>query len=282
MGRKGRDPKYVTTEPVPPWKENEPCPCGSRRLYARCCHGIDGRAHKTPIGRCPPSPETGFSHERCYMGWTQDCDKQISGEHYIFASVLKHLGGSNVMLNGVHWQAPNETKTLPVIRLKAKILCKRHSEAMAGLDTMAGEFFSALKLVYDDIHNKKTLSRRSKWFLFSGEELELWMLKTAVGLFHSGVAAKERFSLKEEQTTNPECYDILYCRTLLRPCGIYIEPINISKQAEIQWQPASDVEGRKMVVLRMTYLCFAFTLLFDPAATYGPERSPRGHIGQAG
>lgn len=205
------------------------------------------------------------------MGWTQDCSKQISGEHYISASVLKHLSGSNVMLHGAHWLAQNETKILPVAALKAKILCKRHNEAVAGLDAMAGKFFSTLKLVYDDVFDKKTLSRRSKWLLFSGEELELWMLKTAIGLFHSGVAAKEKLSLNEEQTINPKCYSILYADTLPRPCGIYIKPINISKKAEIQWQPASDDSGRSMVVLRMTYLFFEFTLLFDPAATYGPD-----------
>ena len=218
-----------------------------------------------------PSAQTGFSHERCYMRWTQDCDKQLSGEHYISASVLKHLSGSNVMLHGVHWLAQNETKTLPVTALKAKILCKRHNEALAGLDAMAGKFFSTLKLPYDDVFDKKTLSRRSKWFLFSGEELEFWMLKTAIGLFHSGVAAKERLSLNEEQTINPGCYNVLYNRTLSYPCGVYIKPINISKKAEIQWVPASDVGGRSMVVLRMTYLFLEFTLLFDPAATYGPD-----------
>jgi hypothetical protein len=128
---------------------------------------------------------------------------------------------------------------------------------------------TALKLMHDDIFDKKTLSRRSKWFLLSGEELELWMLKTALGLFHSGNAAKERSSLKAEQTINPECYNILYSSTLPIPCGLYVEPIQISERAKIQWQPASDLGGTRMIILRMTYLSFALTLLFDPASTYG-------------
>jgi hypothetical protein len=118
---------------------------------------------------------------------------------------------------------PERDKDLACHRPQSKILCKRHNEALAGLDAMAGKFFSTLKLVFDDIFDKKTPSRSSKWFLFSGEEIELCMLKTAIGLFHSGVVAKENLTLNEEQAINPECYDILYARTLPRPCGIHIE-----------------------------------------------------------
>lgn len=95
------------------------------------------------------------------MGWTQDCDEQISGEHYISASVLKHLSGSNVMLHRVHWLARMKPRPCPSPPFKAKILCKRHNEALAGLDAMVGELFSTLSLVYDDVFDKKTLSRRA-------------------------------------------------------------------------------------------------------------------------
>lgn len=135
------------------------------------------------------------------------------------------------------------------------MLCKRHNEALAELDATAKTFFTALKLMHDDIFDKKTLSRRSKWFLLSGEELELWMLKTALGLFHSGIAAKERSSLKAEQTINPECYNILYSSTLPIPCGLYVEPIQISERAEIQWQPASDLGRTRMIILRRRRIC---------------------------
>src|SRR5216684_4568781 len=80
MARKARDPEHTGKEPTPPWKPDEPCPCGHGRLYAQCCLGIDGRVYKSPSGRRPPVPPTGFAHARCYMGWSQDCDQQISGE----------------------------------------------------------------------------------------------------------------------------------------------------------------------------------------------------------
>jgi hypothetical protein len=206
------------------------------------------------------------------MGWSQDCDHQISGEHFISASVLTQLGGPKVKLDGVPWLAVDETKILPIRSLTGNILCKRHNESLSPLDAMAGKFFAALRLIHDDIFNRKTMSRRWKWLLFSGEELELWLLKTAIGLFHSGNVAKNKTKLNETQTINPACYEILHGDILPAPCGLYVEPIHISEQInQFQLQPLSDDAGQRMVGLRMTYLSFALTLLFDPNATYGSD-----------
>ena len=202
----------------------------------------------------PSGPQTGFAHARCYMGWSQDCDQQISGEHFISASVLTDLGGPTVKLNGVPWLTADETKILPISSLTGNILCKRHNEALSRLDAMAGKFFAALKLIHDDIFDKKTMSRRWKWLLFSGEELELWLLKTAIGLFHSGNVAKDRTKLNATQTINPACYHILHGGIFPAMCGLYVEPIHISEQInQFQLQPLSDDAGLRMVGLRMTY-----------------------------
>jgi hypothetical protein len=272
MGRKARDPEHTGKEPTPPWRPDDPCPCGSGRVYAQCCLRIDGRVYKSPNGRRPPGPQTGFAHARCYMGWSQDCDQQISGEHFISASVLTQLGGPKVKLNGVPWLTADETKILPISSLTGNILCKRHNEAFSRLDAMAGKFFAALKLIHDDIFDKKTMSRRWKWLLFSGEELELWLLKTAIGLFHSGNVAKDGTKLNATQTIDPACYHILRGGIFPAVCGLYVEPIHISEQInQFQLQPLSDDAGLRMVGLRMTYLSFALILLFDPNATYGPS-----------
>src|SRR5271168_3681496 len=113
-------------------------------------------------------------------------------------------------LNGVPWLATNETKIFPIASLAGNILCKRHNEAFSQLDAMAGKFFGTLKLIHDGIFDGKSVSRRSKWFLFSGEELEFWLLKTAIGLFRSGNVAKDKTKLSKTQAINRECYDILY------------------------------------------------------------------------
>jgi hypothetical protein len=272
MRRKASDPKQTGQEPTPPWKPDEPCPCDSGHLYFQCCLGIDGRAYKSPVGRRPLGPQMGFSHARCYMGWSHDCDQQISGEHFISASVLAHLGGPTVKLNGVPWLATNETKIFPIASLTGNILCKRHNEAFSQMDAMAGKFFGTLKLIHDDIFDGKSVSRCSKWFLFSGEELEFWLLKTAIGLFRSGNVAKDKTKLSKTQASNRECYDILYGGTLPVPCGLYVEPIHVFRaNKSVAVQPLSYDAGQRMVGLRMSYLSFALFLLFDPAATYGPN-----------
>jgi hypothetical protein len=96
------------------------------------------------------------------MGWSQDCDQKVSREHFLSASVLSQLYGNEVMLQGVPWLASDEKKAFAINSLTANILCRRHNEALAPLDAMAGRFFSAVKWMHDDIFDKKTLSKRRR------------------------------------------------------------------------------------------------------------------------
>jgi nitroreductase len=101
-------------------------------------------------------------------------------------------------VDGVPW-LKGTSKAVPINALAANILCTRHNSAMSPLDTMAGKFFAALRRVYDDLGNPKTLSRKSQWFLFSGEELELWLVKTAFDLYYSGNVGKDGKKLCDVQ-----------------------------------------------------------------------------------
>jgi hypothetical protein len=270
MGRKARDPQRTGVAPTPPWKGSEPCPCGSGKPFAQCCLQADGRIYKVPIPRSPPGPPTGFAHSCCYLRWSEDCDQKSSREHFVSKSVLAQLGGNQVKLHGVPWLASDEAQTFAISSLTGKILCKRHNEALSPLDTTAGRFFSAIKLMHDDIFDKKTLSKRWKWLLFSGEELELWLLKTAIGLFYSGNVALNKITLCDTQSLNQLCSNILYSGTLAPPCGVYVRPIAIQGQLnQLQMQPLSDDENKRTVGFRMSYLSFDFNLLFDPNASYG-------------
>jgi hypothetical protein len=177
-----------------------------------------------------------------------------------------------VKLSGVPWLGVDETKNLPITAITANILCKRHNESFAPLDAIAGKLFGGLRDIHDNIWEKRRLSRRGELYLFSGEELELWLLKTAAGLLHSGTVAKQGSKLVHSQTINPACYEILHRYVLRSPCGIYVEPIPISEQLnQIQFQPASDSSNQRMVGLRVSYLSFGFTLLFDPDCAYGVD-----------
>jgi hypothetical protein len=166
------------------WNPTELCPCKSGWMVASCCSDEgDGTLRKRIPLLQPPNPITNFSHSNCYLRDTRDCSIQISREHVLSASILRQLGGV-IVISGVPWLAPGETMNLTVDNLTAKILCKRHNEALSPLDAEAGRFFSILENLLIDFNLEKT-SRYPLYDLVSGSMLELWMLKVATGAFFS-------------------------------------------------------------------------------------------------
>lgn len=115
------------------------------------------------------------------------------------ASVLGQFG-DEVVVSGAAWLADGESKKLTIGNLSANILCKRHNEALSPLDTEAGNFFSKLRQISEDL-SRTTLSRKARVHLISGEMLELWMLKLACGLYFGG-GSVERVKLKDHYRIN--------------------------------------------------------------------------------
>jgi len=146
-----------------------------------------------------PPPPSGYSHPGCYMNWTHDCSSKISGEHFISETVLSILNPRTLRIGGAAWIPQGETRDLPLAALQANVLCTRHNSAWSPLDTIAGQFFRALTAIYDDL-GRRTLSRKPIWHLFSGEELELWLLKTILGFFYAGVLSKDGKKIGDVQT----------------------------------------------------------------------------------
>jgi hypothetical protein len=179
-------------------RSDAPCPCGSGRPIADCHLDIDGRLRKPRRSLQPPRPVTGFSHRSCYLRNTCDCSAQISREHYISRSVLQQIGAA-VRVSGAPWLTPGEALETAIDNLTAKILCKRHNEALSPLDAEAANFFSILTNALIDLR-RKTLSRKPIFHLVSGDELELWMLKVACGLYFAvgatgGVRLTEKYTI---------------------------------------------------------------------------------------
>jgi hypothetical protein len=174
-----------------------PCPCGGGKAIQACHLDFDGRFRREVPCLRPPGMATGFSHKSCYLRDTRDCSQDISREHYISRSVLEQLG-ELLRVSGVPWLEPGETFDTLAGSLTAKILCKRHNEALSPLDDEAGRFFSILTGMLIDL-NRKTLSRKPMLHLVSGEALELWMLKVACGLYFA-VGAKDRVKIAENNT----------------------------------------------------------------------------------
>src|SRR5262249_35605606 len=110
----------------------------------------------------------------------------LSGEHYLSKAVLMAMGGK-ITIDGVPWLPTGEKREIGVNNLTARVLCKRHNSALSPLDAVAGEFFSVLRNINTDL-TTKSLSRKRSHYFFSGEELELWMLKTLCGMIYSGNA----------------------------------------------------------------------------------------------
>ena len=173
-----------------------PCPCGSGQAIIDCHFDkIDGRLRKKVPSLRPPDVPTGYAHPNCYLRTSQDCSEQISREHYVSRSVLKKLG-QIVKISGVHWLGGGKSLETSIGNLTAKILCKRHNEALSPLDHEAGIFFEVVANVLLDLH-RKTLSRKPIFHLVSGDSLELWMLKIACGHYF-GIGAKDGVRLDQE------------------------------------------------------------------------------------
>jgi hypothetical protein len=195
----------------------------------------------------------------------------MSREHFISRSVLRLIGDPHVAVNGAPWLREGETKALPVNELVArKILCKRHNAAMSPLDTAAGNFFAAIKSIYEDLGDNKTLSRKPQWWLLSGEELELWLLKTVFGLYYSGNVAKDRKKLCDVQRINRVLMEAFQGSPIPPPCGMYIMRGQDTSFAPntLDLTSLSSDNNEAMVGLRFRFLGLSLLMLIDPLTVY--------------
>jgi len=83
---------------------------------------------------------------------------------------------------GAPWLQPGET--LATKNLTANILCVRHNSAFSDVDIAAIRLFKFINEITADLA-AKSLSRKTKFYLGSGNDLEMWATKALLGLFHS-------------------------------------------------------------------------------------------------
>jgi hypothetical protein len=117
--------------------------------------------------------ETGMSgsHDGCYLRGTQACCTKLSGEHLISETVLNVLAEKQVEVSGLPW-LKGETKKLGFDALTSKCLCRTHNSALSPIDTVGGKFFDAIQKCGTG-NTGPTYN-----FLFSGHDIERWMLRT--------------------------------------------------------------------------------------------------------
>jgi len=158
---------------IPP---NSPCPCGSGESASRCCLTEAGSRHKVQASTTPPSPRTQFSLESCYANRLADCSSKLSREHYISESLLHHLNRDNKLkVSGLPW-VEGEGQVLPPSAFASRMLCTRHNSALSPLDAIAVRLFEA----FDE--RGATGSDQHLLYLFSGHDLERWLLKILYGI----------------------------------------------------------------------------------------------------
>ena len=178
-----------------PWTPEKPCPCGSGVPFKDCCLDPDGVPRIKVPNLLPPGPLTNHSNEGCYLKSTRNCSERISKEHYVSRSILQQIG-EPLRWTGLPWEKPGVEIKYGIGSLTSHILCDRHNSALSPLDRLAANAFRAIRTSSDEL-NIRSLSRRKKWFLVSGEALELWAFKVICGLFYASVAAQNKQSLNK-------------------------------------------------------------------------------------
>ncbi|WP_443748687.1 hypothetical protein [Asticcacaulis solisilvae] len=146
-----------------------------------------------------PGAVTGHSHGKCYANIDGNCSPTISREHYISANYLRSVEkNGGVKISGLAWQQPETFDLISVNALQAKVLCSRHNSAISNLDDEFRAFTEVIRSIDGNAGAQSTTHS------FSGNRIELWMLKTLLGLALSG---------NLRGTVDQNCVELLLART---------------------------------------------------------------------
>lgn len=177
-----------------------PCPCESGRKGAGCCFN-DGSWHKAAT-RIPHRKSSGLVTSGCYASSLRDCDGQgLSREHFISRALLEEIGGSFEISGYSH--VP-DGKFLSPKSFNSKILCKRHNSLLSDLDFEGARLFRALK--------RYLVSGQGGFYLFSGDDLERWMMKMLVGLVATGAPSHKTLGASFNSMPDSQVVEVLFGR----------------------------------------------------------------------
>jgi hypothetical protein len=186
-----------------------------------------------PTNTKPPGPRTGRIVAGCYAAALQDCGGTLDHEHYVSKSVLKQFGKS-FTIKGLPW-ASTDTRVSPE-SLKARVLCKRHNNALSGLDEVAGRFYPLMLAALNGRHVGD--------HEFDGEDLERWALKLMLGVVASGNTPYAVGKLGGQKIPE-EHLRVLFGERELRPnCGFKFSQVSHAEdQTALNWNLNHFAEG---------------------------------------
>lgn len=226
----------------------------------------------------PPDPPTGWVQEGCYLHSTANCSKRLSAEHYISKSILSGAGKA-VSVKGAPWLAQDEVKKIGVSAFSAKILCERHNNGLSPLDKFAGKFFQKLVAILKNLE-QRSLSRKHSLVMFSGEMLELWLLKVAGGLYYSGVGASKGKRLVDDYSFNDEIFiDAFFNRKWHNHCGLYFRGRvgeNFFTNSDVSFSPLTIDASKRFAGATIRLSGFDFRVVFDPTDANPAELASDG------
>lgn len=182
------------------------CPCGGGARASACCWKSAGVWLKDPSAILPRPPRSGYAHPKCYAQSTNDCSPKISKEHYISRGLLALYGLNGLSLvAGLPHISGQAFATRPTASLVANVLCERHNNSLSPLDGEVRKLALAIGNYDADFNAPAPVSQIR---VFSGEDVERWMLKTVCGMVSSGQVAFGR--VVESRQMAQVWVDVLY------------------------------------------------------------------------
>ncbi|HEV2815997.1 MAG TPA: hypothetical protein VGW40_02055 [Allosphingosinicella sp.] len=195
------------------------------------------------------------------MRATADCSQTISGEHYVSAAILSEFG--NLRTSGLPWFGPGET-LVGINSLRSNILCTRHNSALAPLDAEGRRALVGIRECLNHI-SRRSLSTKTLYRIASGDALELWGLKTLMGLLEANVARTEGESTARGYSIDDAVVvQALSGGGLPRGYGLYIGHDSDLLHDTIGFAPLTHFEERRVAGLRVSFLGIVLDFMIDP------------------
>ena len=195
------------------------------------------------------------------------CSDKITGEHYVSHAALRVLADEKIDVSGFPW-LEGGSRIIGFARLTTKCLCAAHNNVLSPLDAVAGRFFAAIKECGTDNVGL------NKHFLFSGHDIERWLLKTLAGLDASRSLASNKESLRDSFHESIDVAALLENSALWsRPVGLYLAGRKgqiIQRRDLFHFAPLTRLDDNKLAGITTLLLGFHFTLLAMPP----PARAP--------
>jgi hypothetical protein len=259
---------------------DEPCPCGSTRRAGDChVNRVTGRWKAPAYAPLLTGASTGISCGGCYASFTNDCSPKLSNEHWLSKGIVLAAGHDRpVQISGLRWRKGRE-HVLPASSMGANILCERHNNALWRLDETAISVFATLDHYQEDQRSQPDL-HGNEFDLFSGEDLERWLLKLLWGGTAARVFARNAEPVHDLRATANRnmLADYLFRGGSLPPgWGLYVEgrPGELSADANVAVATKSIDGALWSGSVAMGVVEFTFALGPTQAKTAGWKVWPR-------